>query len=132
MLGRVEYLKISTRVEWSIWLNFGVEWSGVLKISSTTRVFGQYSGVVAGVVAVVKKIDKQKIFRNTKKSVFFSKYSEVPKYFQSTKVFSGTVKIMKKTYFSLLQMRTCNLSPCFHYSRYLAWSTGIVEWSGVE
>ena len=51
---QAEYLKISTRVEWSIWLNFGVEWSGVLKISSTTRVFGQYSGVVAGVVAVVK------------------------------------------------------------------------------
>ena len=63
-------MKISTRVEWSIWLNFGVEWSGVLKISSTTRVFGQYSGVVAGVVAVVKKIDKQKIFRNTKKNGF--------------------------------------------------------------
>ncbi len=57
-------------MEWSIWLNFGVEWSEVLKISSTTRVFGKYSGVVAGVLAVVKKFDKQKIFKNTKKNVF--------------------------------------------------------------
>ena len=69
-------MKIATRVEWSIWLKFGVEWSGVLKIWSTTRVFGQYSGVVAGVSVAVKSLSLenfQKMARNSKKKQFYYK-----------------------------------------------------------
>ena len=46
--------RYSSGVEY--WWNFGVEWSGVLKIWSITRVFGHYSGVLLG---VLEKVDTQ-------------------------------------------------------------------------